>query len=206
MLKKYLFLVLGFLITSYGVSLAVHVSYVGIEPWVAVNVGLSDLNLTYGIWNALIQSIFLIFTVLLERRVPRLGTFLNMALLSSFTDFFIFLDYLPKIPEGTYSYLFFVLAIFVSSIGMSFIISTGLGAGAKTQFYVTLHHKYGIKLSTAKMSLELLGVTLALMVGGPIFIGTILVAILSGYFIGYFTPIFEKRLFPIPTNIENLEL
>lgn len=206
MLKKYLVLVLGFLIVSYGVSLAVHVSYIGIEPWVAVNVGLSDLSLTYGIWNALIQTIFIVFTVLLERRVPRLGTFLNMTLLSSFTDFFIFLDYLPKIPEGTYSYLFFVLAIFVTSIGMSFIIATGLGAGAKTQFYVTVHHKYGIKLSHAKMSLEILGLILALMVGGPIFIGTIIVAILSGYFIGFFTPLFQNRLFPIETNQENLEL
>lgn len=193
-MKKYIILIIGFIIIAFGVSMMINVNYVGLEPWAAVNVGLSEISLTYGAWNAIIQAIFITITWIIEKRPPRLGTFLNMVIVSVFVDFFVSLNLFPKIESLFLSYLFFTLGIFVASVGASLAIVTNKGVGAKTQFYVTLYQKTNFKIGNLKYMMEAIGLSLAILVGGPIFLGTIIFVFTSGHFIGKLVPFFERKL------------
>lgn len=191
-MKKLLLLFLGFTIIALGVTVTIKVHYVGLEPWSSVNVGLSKFHYSYGVWNVFFQLIFLILTIFLEKRIPRIGTFVNMFYVSSMVDFFTYLDFVPEIPHGIWSYIVFVLGVFITSVGGSITIVTDLGPGAKTQFYVAVHKYFGVKLSYSKYAMELLGLTIALIFKGPIFLGTLLFIFLSGFFIGRLVPYFEN--------------
>lgn len=192
-MKDYKRAFIGFLIIAFGVSMTVHVSHVGLEPWSAALVGLSKISLTYGTWNMIIHIIFISFTYLLEKRPPRLGTFLNMIIISPLIDLFIFLDLFPEIHSILLQYLFFAGGVIVSSFGMSLLITSNIGAGSKTQFYVVLHEKTNWKLSRCKNLVELTGLTLALVVGGPLFVGTILFIFISSSSIEYFVGKMKKQ-------------
>lgn len=185
-------LIIGFIVTGFGVAMTVHVSFVGVEPWSAVNIGLSEKTLTYGTWNMIIQMFFILLTFVIEKRLPRFGTFLNMAVVSIVIDFFIYIDKFPEINGTLMSYIFFIMGVIISNIGISIVIVTNLGSGAKTQFYVVIHEKTKIKLEYLKYGMEILGLTLAFLVGGPIFIGTILFVFISGFVIGKTVPFLKK--------------
>lgn len=193
-MKDYLLLILGYVITAFGVSLTVHVSHVGLEPWVAFIKGLSEKGLSYGIWNAIIQVIFITITWVIEKRKPRIGTFINIIVMSTMIDFFILFNPFSSVPHGLYSYMFYILAIFIASFGMSIAIVSNVGVGAKTQFYVTVHILTSIRIDYVKYALEITGLVLALMIGGPIYVGTFIFLYFSGFFIGKMVPYLQKKM------------
>lgn len=177
---KIIFLYIAFILISFGSSIMIHVSYVGLEPWSAVHLGLSNFALSVGVWTSIIQIIFILFAFLLEKKPPGIGTILNTISIGPFIDFFLSLKLFPPIDNMVYAYFFFILGIFVSSFGIGLAILTDLGAGAKTHFYVVLHKKYKLSLSRAKSLMEIAGLLLAFVFGGPLFIGTIIFAFISG--------------------------
>jgi uncharacterized membrane protein YczE len=74
-------------------------------------------------------------------------------------------------------------------------ISTDLGGGAKTQFYVTASSYFSLNIMFSKNIMECIGLSLAIIVGGPIFIGSFIFILVSGYVVNFFIPIFLKLSF-----------
>lgn len=181
MVKNYLLNFMGLCILAIGVSLTIHVSGVGLEPWSAAYVGLTTLHFTVGFWIVTSHIFFITLTYLLERRPPRLGTFINMLTVGPIIDLINALNIYPTITNSLYTHLFFLLGVIISNFGVGVVIVSTVGAGSKTQFYLTIHNKTGIRLSYCKYMIEFTGLTIALLTGGPIFIGTIISIILSGY-------------------------
>lgn len=193
--KQILWLFIGFGFIAYGVSMVVHVSDVGVEPWAALNIALEKKMWTYGAWNALIQSVFIILTVIIEKRLPRVGTYINMIFVSLFIDIFVYLNsfFYVEIINSFLKYGFYISGVIVATFGTAMAIVSGLGTGAKTQFYVAIHQKFGFKLSNCKYAMEILGLLLAVVFGGPIFVGTLLFILVSGFFIGFFVDKLQER-------------
>lgn len=192
-MEKYGRAFVGFLFTALGVSMMIHVNHVGLEPWPAAIMGLSAWGLTYGLWNVIIHACFISLTMLLEKRPPRLGTFLNMAIVSPLIDLFIWFDFFPEINSTVSSYLFFVFGVVITSFGLSLVITSNIGAGSKTQFYVVLHEKTNWKLAHCKNLVEFTGFLLAFLVGGPLFIGTLLFIFISSVSIEFFVSKMKKQ-------------
>lgn len=170
----------------------IKVSFTGIEPWTAFHIGLSNFSLTIGIWTLLIQFIFIFLTYLMDKKRPGIGTFLNMACIGPLIDFFVGLDLYPDFEHNIFAYLFLILGIFISSLGAAIGIKTNLGPGAKTNFYIVLSEKINISISKSKTSLEVLGIILALILKGPLFLGTVIFAFISGPLIQFYLSLFKK--------------
>jgi uncharacterized membrane protein YczE len=195
LLKRYLLLFLGFTTIAFGVSLGISVQYIGLEPWTAAAIGLSDLHFSFVFWNLFFQIFFLLLTIIIEKRLPRIGTFINTFYISVLIDLIIRLDIFPKFDNHIINFLIFIIAVSITSLGASFAITTDLGPGAKTQFYVAIHNKYKIKLSYCKFMMEGIALIIAFIVGGPLFIGTIIFVFVSGWLIGYFVPLINNIFF-----------
>lgn len=195
LLQRFLFLFLGFTVISFGAYLGISVQYIGLEPWSAAVFGISKFSLTYGIWNILIQSVFLVLTYLMEKRLPRLGTIINSFYVSFLIDLFVYLDFAPKFENHFINFAIFLFSVFICAIGASMVISTDLGGGAKTQFYVAASTYFSINIMFSKNIMETLGLTIALIIGGPIFIGTFVFILVSGYVVKIFIPIFQRYPF-----------
>jgi uncharacterized membrane protein YczE len=184
-----------FTIIAFGVSIGVSVQYIGLEPWTAANIGLSSHWYTIGFWNLILQLFFLLLTIIIEKRIPRIGTFINIIYISALVDLIIYFDFLPKFDNHIINFFIFLLAITTTSFGVSIAITTDLGPGAKTQFYVAVHKKFNIKLIHCKNMMELLGLSIAIFFGGPLFVGTLIFIFVSGYLIGYFVPKLSELFF-----------
>jgi len=191
-IKKLTILYTGFVLIAFGSSVMIHVSYVGLEPWSAFHLGLAGFSLSVGLWTMLIQGIFIFLAFILERKPPGIGTFLNTISIGPMIDFFLSLNLISPIAQPLISYLIFIFGVVISSFGIGLAIISDLGAGAKTHFYVVIHKQYNISLSKAKGMMELSGLLFAILVGGPIFWGTVIFAFISGPLVQSSVSIYEK--------------
>src|SRR5699024_11623245 len=108
--------IIGLLIFSLGISLAIKVDYLGLHPWDVLNVGFYDIfGLTIGSWRIIIGVILIIVAIILDHTYIKLGTFLNLFLFGMLVDFYLWSDLLPFLSS-----LF--LVIFILFIGFLLII------------------------------------------------------------------------------------
>lgn len=195
LMARYVPFVVGLLIISFGVSMMVHVNEVGLEPWGSAFVGLSkNVGLTYGFWMIASHVIFIGLAYLVEKRPPRVGTFINMMVVGPSVDALTYFSLFPNINSIIGVYSFYIAGIMIASLGISFVIVSKVGAGSKTQFYMVVHNKTGLRILYCKYLMEGLGLFLAITFGGPLFIGTIIFIITSGYFIDVFVGMLERIL------------
>ena len=179
--KGWIWFLFAIFIIASGVSMMVHVAEVGVEPWTAAHVGLASRALTIGLWTSLIQALFIFITYTIEKRPPKVGTFLSMLLTGPLIDLFLHLYPFPLFETFGSKLLFFLLGLIVANTGAGLLIALNLGPGAKTQFYVAVSEATNIGIGTAKLLMEALGLFIAVLFSGPIFIGTVLFALFSGY-------------------------
>lgn len=192
--KRFCLLFAGFILIALGLSLQINIAYIGLEPWGAFHLALSNISLSVGTWTILIQFLFIFLTYLLDRKMPKIGTFLNMVFIGLLVDMFLLMGVSLSFGHFWLDIFVFILGMWISSVGAACAILSDLGPGSKTQFYVTCHNKFGIRLSTAKFSMEFLGLSLALVFGGPIMIGTLLFVLLSPLFISHSHRLLQKRI------------
>ncbi|OZM56124.1 hypothetical protein CIB95_13525 [Lottiidibacillus patelloidae] len=177
---KYLILIFACACIAFGITMTIQVSELGLEPWGAAHIGLANYVYTVGTWTAIYQLLLLSINFFLDKKLPRFGTLLCILCLGPFIDFFIYLNITPLTDSYFLKWLQFFLGIIIACFGAALSITTNLGSSPKTQCYVTIAAAFQIPLFMAKMLLELTGLLTALIVGGPIFIGTLFFVFLTG--------------------------
>ncbi|MGY3718019.1 YczE/YyaS/YitT family protein [Sutcliffiella cohnii] len=192
MLKRAVFYLIGLLILSFGVSLTI-VSDLGAGAWDALNVGLSNrIGLTVGSWVFIVGIILIVVNAFLRKHKPDYLAVITIFLVGSFIDFWLYM--LSNLePTG------FLFKLLVLLAGMT-LLSLGIATYLQAKFPVipidnlmlALQDRLGFKLMTAKMTGELIALVLALIFGGPIGLGTIIVTFGVGPFIQLFFPTMEK--------------
>lgn len=184
---------------SLGIALMIKANLGG-APWDVLHIGLTNqLGLTVGTWSILMGVLILSATSLLMKAWPQLGAFLNMLLVGLFIDLFLWL--LP-----TSNHLFIQLAMLVVGVltigyGIGLYIAPGCGAGPRDSLMLALQIKTGLKVQYVRGIMEIMVLTVGWLLGGPVFIGTILFCFGIGSVVGFTLPqcqrlfnfILEKR-------------
>src|SRR5690625_6501555 len=87
--------IIGLLIFSLGISLAIKVDYLCLHPWDVLNVGFYDIfGLTIGSWSIIIGVILIIVALILDHTYIKLITFLNLFLFNMLLYFYLLYDLL----------------------------------------------------------------------------------------------------------------
>ncbi|MBF6632970.1 MAG: YitT family protein, partial [Planococcus sp. (in: Bacteria)] len=121
-----------------------------------------------------------------------IGTFLNMLLIGVFIDIFNFL--IPDIHTLVGQILILSAGIVVSGYGVGLYVSPKIGAGPRDSLMMMLVEKTGLSISVVRAGIEVEVALLGWMLGGPVGIGTIAVALLTGRIVQVSLPQFEKLL------------
>lgn len=169
------FFIGGLLLFSYGIAVAIKVKYLGVHPWDVLNLALYDkIGLTIGSWNLIFGLMLVLVTLLIDRSYVNIGTFINALMVGPMVDFFLWLDVLPQASTLIFDVLVLLLGILIMGIGGGMYNAARIGSGPRDGFMLAISVKLGYSISRVRMIVESIVLVVALLLGGPVFIFTII--------------------------------
>ncbi|KKK39780.1 membrane protein [Mesobacillus campisalis] len=184
---RWSFFVFGLMVLALGVALTVKGKLLGIGPWDVLHYGLSlKIGLTIGSWSILTGFLLLAASALATKKIPQIGAFLNMLLLGIFIDVFIWL--LPSIDSVIGAVISFILGIVLIGYGIGLYVSADLGSGPRDSIMIMLVAKTGWSIQWVRNGMELFVLILGWILGGPVGIGTVIIAFFLGPIVGFSLP------------------
>ncbi|MHA6258916.1 YczE/YyaS/YitT family protein [Sporosarcina sp. CAU 1771] len=198
---RWIFFFVGIMILSLGVSMTIKGQRLGIAPWDVLHVGLyKNFGLTIGTWGIITGFVIILITAAALKQFPKLGTWVNMVMIGLFIDLFNWL--LPEFTTLAGQIIIFTLGVLVVGIGCGVYVSASVGAGPRDSLMLLLVDKMGFSLKKARTIMEVVVAILGWMLGGPVGIGTVLVAIFTGQIIQFALAKSRKLLLRIIGDVD----
>lgn len=173
-------LVLGLVIVGIALYMILRAD-IGLGPWDALAMAISyHLPVTYGQAVQLIGAVILVIDLLLREKIG-LGTLADVLIVGWVIDLMVYWDPMPVCETVPGICLVMIVAMLLLGVGQFLYMRAGLSCGPRDAMTVGVAKRLK-KLSVGVMqSVIMVGVTAAaLVMGGPIGIGTVVVAFLSG--------------------------
>lgn len=174
--------IIGLIIMSLGISLTI-LAGLGSAPWDVLHIGLTEqLGLTVGTWTIIMGFLLLVAATILTKEKPKLGAYLNMLLVGLFVDFFLFV--LPQPDVLLVQALMLTAGILVMGFGIGVYISPQCGAGPRDSLMLAVSERTRFTVAQVRVTMEVIVLFFGWLLGGPVFIGTILFSLTIGHVTG----------------------
>ncbi len=203
--------IIGMLINFFGVSLLIKAT-LGAGFWTALFVGLSDrFGFTVGIWYALFQFLFIFINGWLVKQKPEFRAVLPLVLESVILDFWLEIVF-KNVSLASAPFLVQLVTLLIgvgfSAIGVSIYILPQLPRAPVDQLFLAIAQKFKLSLRVSQTSVAITTSTTALLIGGPVGIGTAAGVAFAGPIIQYcytfsypfyylFHPHYQRRFDPV---------
>jgi uncharacterized protein len=192
-IKRLLFWLLGVVILSLGASLTIKAN-IGVGAWDALNVGLSRIyGLTVGSFVIIIGIIILFVNAILMKSRPEYLAVFAFFIIGSLIDFWLLVvlrNFEPN--EFILKLVTLILGLLIIGLGVAMYIQPKFPLNPLDNFMMGISKRFGVSLVVAKTIGELIALVLALIVKGPIGIGTVIVTVGIGPSIQLFIPVIER--------------
>lgn len=194
-IHRLLFYVGGLAILTLGASLTIKAD-LGAGPWDSLNVGLTHLlGLTVGGWSIIIGLLLIFLNALIKKTMPEVSCAITVAISGIFIDGWLLFVFDAFHPVGFYPKLISLSSgILLISLGIATYIQARWPLSPIDDFMIALKERYKITLGTAKTIGEVLALCFAILLHGPIGLGTFAVALGLGPFIAFFSLMWERVL------------
>ncbi|MGP4074506.1 YczE/YyaS/YitT family protein [Halobacillus sp. K22] len=190
---RWTFFIVGVMILGFGISMTMQVKDFGIGPWDVFHYGLFlKLGLTVGTWSIIAGLIIVILHSFYRKKLPQIGTILNMSFIGIFIDFFNWL--LPSPEILSVQLVVFILGTVITASGIGIYVSSGIGAGPRDSLMLMISETMNWKVSNVRNGIEVTVALLGFTLGGPVGIGTVFIALFLGTFVGYTLPASQRLL------------
>lgn len=183
------FYLIGLLILSFGVTLTIK-SDLGAGPWDALNVGLSStFGLTVGSWVIIVGLILITVNAFLLQNKPDIFAVFTIVIVGGLIDFWL-IYVLHQFEPTTFiiKLIVLILGLLFLSLGIAIYLQAKYPLIPIDRFMLAIQHRLKVNLMVAKTIGELTALILALVFGGPIGVGTIIIALSVGPFVQFFFP------------------
>ncbi len=190
-------LVLG--LWLYGASMAMMVeSQLGLDPWDVFHEGVAGgLPLTFGTVVILTGLVVLLLWIPL-RQAPGLGTVANVVVIGVASD--VTLALLER-PEGLVTRsLLLVAGVVLNGLAGALYIGAQLGPGPRDGLMTGLVRRTGWSVRLVRTALEVTVLTVGLVLGGTVGLGTVLYALAIGPLLQLFLPRVVVGLEVVPVD------
>lgn len=169
------FFIAGIIVLSLGVALTIKGQMLGVGSWDVLHIGLQkNYRLTIGAWSILLGLFILAIDSMFSKRLPKFGTYLDMFLSGIFIDIFLFT--LPDAHGLFEQSIAFVLGILLLGFGCGMYMVANLGVGPRDTLMLLLVHRLGWSVNRARTTMEVTVAVLGFFLGGPVGLGTVLMA------------------------------
>lgn len=167
------FFIIGLMIFSYGISVAIKVQHLGIHPWDVLNIAFYDkFGLTIGTWNIIFGILLVLVSLMIDRRYISIGTFINAIAVGPLVDMYLWLDILPQASTLGLDVLVLLMGIVIMGLGGGMYNASKIGSGPRDGFMLSISDKLGVSISKVRITVESIVLLIALLLGGPVFIFT----------------------------------
>lgn len=196
-----LFFLTGILVLSLGITLTIKGQVFGVGSWDVLHIGLANtFGLTIGTWSILIGLAILAFDMFFTKKFPLPGTFIDMFLAGIFIDIFNY--WIPDI-DGFWMQLFaYISGLILLGWGCGMYMVANLGIGPRDTLMLLMVHKLGWSVTRSRTTMEVTVAILGFLLGGPIGIGTALMAFGLGPIV-QFALTFNEKLFLKWTGVKS---
>lgn len=190
---RFLFFLIGLVILTFGVSLSIKAD-LGAGAWDALNVGLSQtVGLTIGSWVIIVGIILMLLNGILHMKKPEILAIFTVFLTGFMVDFWMLIVLETwELETLVLRAIVFILGVAIIGIGAAIYLQAKFPLIPIDNFMMGIKLRLGVNLMVAKTIGELIALVLALMVKGPVGLGTLVITFAIGPFIQVFYPIFEK--------------
>ncbi|OEH92388.1 YczE/YyaS/YitT family protein [Bacillus solimangrovi] len=192
------FYTIGILILTLGIALTIQ-SQLGTSPFDALLVGLyRTVGLTVGSWEIIVGAIMVLGNALAERKRPEYLALLTSLITGIGIDFWLFVlrDFVhPDIL--VWKVVWFTIGMIISAIGIATYLQANFAPIPMDRSMLVLRNKTGWSFAVSRTVVSVGLLIFAFIFNGPIGIGTLLIATLSGPLINMCIPyadILEKNL------------
>jgi len=179
LLKKIPKLFIGLALCAFGITLMLTAN-IGVNPWGTFTYGLVNVTgLSFGKLSQLIGLTIIVGTLFMKI-YPGVGTLFNMYFIGFFIDTFKSSGFLVQPDNFLIQIVMCLVGLVILSFGIYLYLSCGLGAGPRDGLMIALIRITGKSVTLIKPVLEITVIILGILLGGPLGVGTILVAVLGG--------------------------
>ncbi len=195
---------LGITILSLGTAF-LRGGQVGLDPFTATNTGISShLNLSLGVYQLLANAAIFIFILIMDRHKIGIGTLLNMVLVGFEVQWFIAAY---QQVFGTHANIIIVISnliigLILFTLGASMYMGADLGVAPYDAIAPILSDRLHTRYRTIRIAQDLLFMIVAYLVGGPVGVGTVIVAFFTGPLITFWD---NHVSLPMRRNIDHAQ-
>lgn len=187
---RYIKVTTGVIICALGIVLILNAD-LGLSPWDVLNQGLNkQTGITLGQANILVGLVVVLIGIYFKQPIGS-GTVINVALVGTFVDIFMYLDFLPWGDTILKQIMLFAAGITVFALGSYMYISGGCGCGPRDGLMVVFTKMTGLPMGTIRLCMEVFALTTGYFLGGKVGIGTAAFSLGAGYIIQFFFKIFK---------------
>lgn len=192
---KYIFYVVGILLLTFGISLTIQ-SDLGTSPFDALLVGLSkSVGFTVGSWEVIIALIIVGCNSLLQKQRPEVLGLLTALITGIGIDMWLFLLHNFVTPELWYSKIvYFSIGLVVIGLGTATYLQTNFAPIPLDRLTFIIQKLTRTNIFLARTIIYLVFLIMAMILHGPIGIGTLLTVCFGGLLLNYFMPVTKKAL------------
>lgn len=172
---RWLYFFIGLMVLGLGVALTVKGQLLGVGSWDVLHIGLFlQLGLSIGLWSILVGIIIIVISSIGLREFPKVGTLVNMTTVGLFIDLFNWI--IPNPETVLFQLAAFVAGVLLIGAGGGIYISANLGAGPRDSLMLLIVDKLNLNIIKARTIMEVFVVTIGFLLGGPVGVGTIIMA------------------------------
>lgn len=188
---KYIKVTIGVILCALGIVMILNAD-MGLSPWDVLNQGINiQSGITLGQANILVGIVVILIGIYFKQPIGS-GTVINVALVGTFVDIFMFLDFLPWGDTVLKQIFLFGMGEIVFALGSYMYISGGCGCGPRDGLMVVFTKKTGLSMGMVRLCLEVSALTAGYFLGGKVGVGTALFSLGTGYVIQFFFKMFKQ--------------
>ncbi|MGG5737365.1 YczE/YyaS/YitT family protein [Bacillus cereus group sp. IBL03679] len=210
--QRCLIYIIGLFVLSLGVVCMIK-SNVGIAPWDALNVALSErIGLTIGLWVFIIGGILIFINSLIKMKLPNIAGFIPIFIIGTFVDL-LNLKILSsvKVDVLLFQWSLFFIGLCILALGIAIYLRASLPSVPNDELMLAITARTGWGINITKTIGEAIAFVLAIVLQGPVGLGTIIVLLCLGGIVGLFDQLLHKMGMPRSIyskgyNQENLDL
>ena len=190
--KRYLAFILGLAALALGVALASQASF-GLSAYDAINFGIADkLNLSVSMAINVSSVVAIVLASVIRRKKPRISTFITGLIMGVMIDLWVGVVQNINAESMIIKAILFILALILMGAGIAAYVISKLPPSPLDDLLVALDEAIKINMGKIKIGIDVSCMIIAVILGGPIGLGTIVLAFLLGPTINFFYKIMDK--------------